>query len=231
MKDRFCSSCKVEVASDLTNCPLCGKYIAENQKPHENENSYPRYDLKFVQTAKWYNIIRSFFWLAALCCLVINLVQPTKPYWFVYVLAALTMIFYVFIRPIKVNVKSYIKSLTAMSVVVAIFLIFVDWYNHFSFDVKFGWALTYAAPFVMFAGVIAAAIVSFCYKRYENELLRSVVFMGFLSVAYFLIVALCFNIPLWPSLTFMCTSIGLVVVLELFKRRRIIENLSHEFHI
>ncbi len=231
MKDRYCSSCNVEVSSDLTNCPLCGKYIAKNQKATVNENSYPVYDLKFVQTAKWYNIIRVLFWLAAVCCVVINLVEPTREYWFPYVLAALVMLFYVFIRPIKVTVKSYIKSLTAMSVVVAIFVIFVDWYNHFSFGTKFGWSVTYAAPFVMFAGVLAAATISFCYKRYENELIRSVAFMGILSVVYFIVIALCFNFPLWPSLTFMCTSVGLVVVLELFKRRRILENLSHEFHI
>lgn len=232
-QDRRCSSCNVEVSSDLSNCPLCGKHITDDgQKPVANHKSYPIYDLKFVDTTKWYNVIRVLFWIAGIICVIVNLIFKTQPFWCPYVLAALVMVFHVFIEPIKVTVSSYIKNLTIMSILVSLFLIFIDAYNHFSFDSPFGWALGYVAPFIMTAGVLASTIICFCSRKHEVELMKSVSFVAVFSVIYFLVKIIFFsNIVTWPSLVFMCVSLSFVVVLELFKRHKLVKELSKEFHI
>ena len=232
-QDRICKSCGVEVSSDLSNCPLCGKHIGNNNtKCEKNERSYPFYNLKTIQTARWYNIINVLFWIIGVICVVVNLVFRTDIYWFPYVLAGLVMIFNAFIEPVKVNVASYIKNLTIMSVLMAIFVIFIDAYNHYSFKVQFGWALAYAAPFIMFAGIIASTIICLSSKIYEVELLRRITFLALFSIVYFLVKIIWFDkLATWPSLVFMCTAVGSVVVLELFKRNKLIKELSKEFHI
>ena len=232
-QDRLCKNCGVSVSSDLSNCPLCGMHIGTNEYKSEiNKKSYPIYNLKFVQTARWYNIIRSIFWIIGIICTVVNLKYRTTVYWFPYTLAGLIMVFHVFIEPIKSNVKSYIKSLTIMSILLSIFVIFIDAYNYYSFNVEFGWAVTYAAPFIMFAGVIASGIICLSSRIYEVELLRRITFLAVFSLIYFLVKMFCFsNLPDWPSLVFMCTSVGFVMLLEIFKRNRLIKELSKEFHI
>ena len=231
-QDRFCKYCNVEVSSDLSNCPLCGKHVLQNNKTEQNKMSYPVYDLKSVQSARWYNIIRVMFWLAGIICVSVNVFLGHSPYWFPYALAGLVMIFHVFIEPVKTNVASYIKSLSIMSVLMAIFVIFIDAYDHYAYSIKFGWALAYAAPFIMIAGVTASGVICLSSKIYEVELLRRVVFLAVISIIYFAIKTIWFkSLPTWPSLTFMCTSVGVVMLLELFKRNKLVKELSREFHL
>jgi len=231
-QDRICKSCGVEVSEDLSNCPLCGKHIMQGKKEEKNKNSFPVYNLKSLEQAKWYDIIRGLFWVIAIICVVVNVIFKTEPYWFPYVLTALVMIFNAFISPIKENVSSYIKSLMIMSVLVAIFLIFIDAYNHLSLNTLFGWALGYAAPLVMSASVIASSVICFCSKRFEKDLLKNISFMGIASILYFVIKIVWFkNVVLWPSLVFMCVGVGFVIILETFKRNKLIKELSKEFHL
>lgn len=232
-QNRYCDVCKVSVSSDLTNCPLCGKHIIKTgESVEENKKTYPEYSFKGFQTIKWYNITRGMFWIAALLCVFINLCFPTRPYWFPYVLAMLVMVFHAFIEPLKATVSSYVKELTIMSILVSLFLIFIDAYNYYTLQTKFGWALVYASPFTVMASVIASGVICLCSKKYENELLRSVTFVAGYSIIYFIVVFFAFkNLPLWPTLSFACVSILMVVVLELFKRHKLVKELKKEFHL
>ena len=232
-QNNYCDNCKVNVSSDLSNCPLCGKHVIKNgEQIVTNKNSYPIYNLKFVSTARWYNIIRVFFWIFGVVSVVTNLVFKTEPYWFPYVLGALLMIFNVFIAPIKKTVASYIKNLILMSVLLAIFIIFIDVYNYYTLNKTFGWAIAYVAPLIMTTGVIATAFICLFSRIYESQLLRSVTFIGIFSVAYFLIKLFFFTeLATWPSLVFMCVAVGLVFVLEVFKRNKLIKELAKEFHL
>jgi len=232
-QDRVCENCGVELSSDLSNCPLCGKYLNKSlEKSKKNNRSYPLYDLKFVETARWYNIIRVFFWIIGIVCVIVNLMFKTQPYWFAYVLAALVMIFHVFISTIKESVKNYIKNLTIMSILVSIFLIFIDVYNNITLNATFGWSIAYVSPFVMSAGVIASTVICLSSRIYETELLRNISFIAFLSIIYFIVKIACFkDLATWPSLVFMCISVGLVIVLELFKRNKLVKELIKEFHL
>lgn len=233
VQDRICENCKVELSSDLSNCPLCGKHISQNlPKAKVNKRSFPIYSLKFVQTARWYNMIRAFFWLAAIICVVTNLYFKTTPYWFPYVLAGLVLLFHAFIEPIKSRVSSYIKNLIVICVLVAIFLIFVDAYNYYTLSTTFGWSLGLVAPCVMLAGVIATTLISLTSKIYEGELLRGITLIAIISIVYFIVKIVWFkNLATWPSLVLMCVSVGAVVLLEVVKRNKLIKELSKEFHI
>lgn len=232
-QSNFCENCKVKISSDLSNCPLCGKHILKaDEHIQENRRSYPLYDFAVVNSAKWYNIIRCLFWVIALICTITNLVFKTEPYWFPYVLTALTMIFHGFIAPIKRDVSSYIKSITLTCFIVGMFLIFLDAYNYFTLQTNFGWALSFVAPIVMTCGVVSASIICLSTHIYENQLLRNITFLAIFSIIYFIVKMFAFSwLATWPSLVFMCVSIGFVVILELVKRNRLIKELIKDFHM
>lgn len=230
-QDRICKSCKVEVSSDLSNCPLCGRHI-EGGACGENPKSYPVYDTSFVITLAWYTFLKSLFLSAAIVCVVVNLIFPSSIYWCLYVLAALLVTFCVFILPLKVGAKQYIKRLNIDSLFISAFIIFIDAYNHFNFGFAFGWSVEYAAPFVMFAAVLCSTIICFCVKRYEGELLTSIAIMAVFSIIYFIIMVTCFRwLSNWASIVLMGTSVGLVIMLRLFKRHKLISQLAREFHV
>ena len=230
-RDRICSSCKVEVSSDLSNCPLCGRHI-EGGALGPNEKSYPIYDTSFVITMAWYSFLRALFVLSGVVCVVVNLIFPAKIYWCLYVLAALLVTFCVFILPLKVGAKQYIKRLNIDSLFISAFIIFIDAYNHFNFGFNFGWSVEYAAPFVMFAAVLCSTVICFCVRRYEGELLTSIAVMAVFSIIYFIVMVCGFrSLSCWAAIVLMCTSVGLVAILRLFKRRKLLSQLAREFHI
>ena len=119
-----------------------------------------------------------------------------------------------------------------MSVLVAVFLIFLDAYNYYTLGTSFGWALAYSAPLVMMGGAIVSSLICLLTKMYEVELLRNITFLAVISIGYFLVKFFVFKeLANWASLAFMCTAVGFVVVLELFKRNKLAKELSKEFHI
>lgn len=229
-----CPSCNVEVSSDLNNCPLCGKFVGdESRQAEKNKYSYPDYAYKeIIKKKTWISIMRVICTLASLLCLAQNLIFKTSPYWFPYALAAIFVFYVVFISPFNSNTNRYIKNIKWTSIVVSIFLIFIDAYNHYMLGFAFGWAYAIAVPCMLSCVTIATAIVCFCSKRNEMELLGDCFAMMLYSIIYF-IVKICYfpKLATWPSLTFLGVAIGWFAILEVFKRKRFWKETIKKYHI
>ena len=231
---RKCDKCNVQVSSDLANCPLCGKYLlndSKHEKVIENKYSFPKYEMKEIIRAKWVNIIRILFWLVGSICVLINLIWKTTPYYFPYVVTALVMIMSVFVVPFSKK-RNYLKTITKSSVIIALFLIFIDAYDYYMFKTEFGWALCYTVPFLLSAVVLAAAIICLSSKRLEIDMMKNVTNQVFYSIIYFLIVFFAFKyLPVWPSFVYMCVSFVWFFILETIKHKTLWQELSRNFHI
>ncbi len=231
---RKCSSCNVDVSSDLSHCPLCGKYLLDDRKNEQtsvNKYSFPRVSMKEVQRAKWINIIRILFWLAAIITTAINLLWETTPYYFPYVIAALFVVMQVFIIPFSQK-QRYVKKITWSAILVSLFLIFIDAYDYFTCGTPFGWALIYTVPFLLASIVIASAIICLASRRNEIDMLKSVGILMIYSIIYFLVVILAFdNVALWPSLVFTCVAVGWFLLLQVIKRNLLWKELAKNFHL
>jgi len=231
---RKCSHCNVDVSSDLSNCPLCGKYVLNDEKNEEiekNKYSFPIYSFNEIYRAKWVNIIRTLFWIAGAICLIINLIFKTKPYYFPYVITALVMISAVFVTPFSKK-QSYVKNITKSSVIISLFLIFIDAYDYFTMGTTFGWALSYSAPMILSATVLAAAIICIVSRRHEVDMIKSVGWFTIYSVIYFLVVLFAFpELALWPSLVFMSVATGWFLLLQVIKRNLLWKELRKNLHI
>ena len=231
---RRCTKCKIDVANDLSNCPLCGKYLlneSKNEKIEVNKYSFPVYSMNDIFRAKWVNIIRIFFWLAGGICLLVNLIFKTTPYYFPYVITGLTMVMRVFIAPFSKK-ESYLKSITTASIVLSLFLIFVDAYDSYTLGTVFGWGMSYSAPLLLAATVVASSIICLSSRRYEIDMMKSVCILMIYSIIYFLVVMFAFpDLALWPSLVFMLVSIGWFLVLQTIKRNILWKELRKNFHI
>lgn len=231
---RRCNNCNVDISSDLSNCPLCGKYVlneSKKEQPQQNKYSFPIYSMNEIYRAKWVNIIRLFFWLIGGVCLIINLIWKTTPYFFPYVITALVMIMVAFISPFSKK-ESYFKNITRVSIIISLFLIFIDAYDYYTLRTSFGWALSYSSPLFLTAMVLASAIVCLASKRHEIDMIKSVAKLLIYSVIYFLVVLCAFpDLTLWPSFVFMMVSIGWFFILQIIKRNLLWKELAKNFHI
>lgn len=229
-----CYNCNLDVSSDLSNCPLCGKYLlneSKNETPKQNKYSFPIYSMNEIYRTKWVNIIRVIFWLIGAVSIIVNLIFKTTPYFFPYVITALTMIMVAFISPFSKK-QSYFKNITRASIIISLFLVFVDVYDHYTLDTAFGWGLSYSAPLFLTAMVIAATIVCLVSKRHEIDMMKSVGILMVYAIIYFLVVMLGFpDLTVWPSLVFMLVSVGWFLILQTIKRNLLWKELKKNFHI
>ena len=231
---RKCKNCNIDVSSDLSNCPLCGKYVLDDSKSEKikpNKFSFPIYSLNEIYRAKWVNVIRVLFWLIGCICVLVNLIFKTSPYFFPYVIGALVMIMIVFISPFGKK-QSYIKNITRASIIISLFLIFIDAYDHLTMNTVFGWGLEYSAPLFLTATVLASSIVCLLSKRHELDTMKHVLVLMIYAIIYFLVVLLAFpQLAVWPSLVFMSVSIGWFAILQIIKRNKLWKELQKNFHI
>lgn len=229
-----CTRCGVFVAEDLSNCPLCGKFVGdENKSVEKTKYSYPDYSFKgIVQKNRWVKIVRAFCGLAAFICLVVNLLFKTTPYWFPYALIGIFTFYIIFISPFKGDMARFVKNIKWTSIFISAFFIFIDAYNSETLGATFGWGYAIVVPCVLTTITIVTAIICFCSKSNEMELLSDCLALFVYSVIYFIVKFFAFPfLPTWPSLMYLCVAGGWFVVLEIFKSKKFWRETLKKYHI
>ena len=229
-----CNRCGVFVAEDLSNCPLCGKFVGdEDKKTEKTKYSYPDYSFKeIVQKNRWVKIVRTLCGLVAFICLIVNLIFTTTPCSFPYALMGIFTFYIIFISPFKGDMARFVKNIKWTSVFIAAFFIFIDAYNHFTINTMFGWGYAIVVPCVLTAITITTAIICFCSKSNEMELLADCLALFVFSIIYFLVKIFAFpDLSTWPSLMYLCVAGGWFVVLEIFKSKKFWKETLKKYHI
>lgn len=232
MADRFCDDCKVEVSSDLANCPLCGKYLLKKgEQVEENKYSFPLYNFKYIQKEKALKLIRNLLVLAGAICLFVNLIFWTKPLWFPYALVSLFCLYMMWVHPLRQG-GTYLKAMPMSTFYLALLLIFIDAYDYLVAGTKFGWAFAQAVPWIVSAVALTCAIFALTKNKLNISLAKRVMYIAILSIAYFIIKITIFkSLPTYPSLTMVCVSVGLWVMLIMIKPKLIVKSMQKDFHI
>lgn len=233
MREHFCEHCNVTIAEDLRYCPLCGKFVRSDEKATSTEgaNSYPIYDLSYIYRAKWLKIVRASFWFIAGLIAFINLVFKPNFLWFPYALAGIFVLWKIVFLPFKEG-ENHIKRLPVSGIILALFLIFIDIYDHLLVGTPIGWATIYSAPAVGSLVVIVSLILSLCNLNYQSQLVRGIVYMVVISTLVFALNLFVFKESvIWPSFMFFVSSSASLFILVVSKRRRIVKEINKSFHI
>ena len=232
-KSNFCTACKVDVSGDLKYCPLCGRFVLddENSTAEENENSYPNYDLSYIYKAKWLKLVKDSLILVSLVALAVNLLFNINCIWFPYVFVGLYCLWSAVYYPFKEG-QNHIKRIPITGFILSIAVIFVDVYNHLVFDTLFGWGVIYTAPAILTASVVVSLIISLSTNKYDTQLIRGLMYLLIVSVVAFVVELIVVkNYPLWPIFMYFLSSTISVSVLMLAKRKRMVKEINRNFHI
>ncbi|MBQ7453269.1 MAG: hypothetical protein IJS68_03275 [Clostridia bacterium] len=232
MADRFCSECNVSVAQDLSNCPLCGKYLLKKgEDTREDKFSYPIYNYSFVQRERVLKAFRLLAVLAIFLCVFINLIFITTPLWFPYAVVPIFCIYMAFVHPLRKN-GNLIRRLPESSFYVSIMLIFIDAYSAIIFGRPFGWAYSIVVPLLIGAVSIVIGIIACTRNRYNMSLAKRSFYVVVASVIYFAVKVFAFRTLLtWPSVVMLCVSFGMWFLVSVFKPTSIAKEMRKDWHI
>lgn len=232
-KKHYCSSCCVKVGAGLRYCPLCGKFVADNNEaiPVETMESFPRVNETYTQMEKWLKLIRSILFLSAIVVTAINLFFKTDPYWFPYVLIGLYSLWRILFYPFKEG-KSHLASIPFSGIIISILLIFIDVYGYYFHGTVLGWALGYTVPAVITFTIVVSFVLALSNRQYEQHLTKGIIWLLLASVLFLIGKSLWFNqFESWPIFMSLLSGSVSLVLLFIFKRKRLIKEFNRDFHI
>lgn len=229
---RYCTSCKTKVSKDLSFCPLCGKYLLEeNEKIETNGATFPNYDYTYIRRGRWIKTVRNTFVTLALIVLLINLMFSPKVLYFPYVWTSLVYVFFVCIEPFK-NKTIYLKFLVRVALLTSLFLIFIDYYDHITLKTDFGWSLSIVAPSVLTGFSVLIGLLALFNKKFEIMHFYGSFMMVIVAIFYYLINIIFFREFVdWAILMFLCASVISVLLLFTFKNKIIMKDVKKKFHV
>jgi|GEM_PF-4837127 len=232
MADRFCKSCGVSVSEDLSNCPLCGKYLlGEAAQVKATKFSYPQYNFSSIQREKALKIIKNLMIYAGIICILVNLIFITEPLWFPLTVVPLFCLYMIFIHPFR-HGGNLIKNMPSAAFFASVMLIFIDAYNALCYHTVFGWAFAYAVPMLWVAVIAVCAIVSFCSSNYASYIARQMPVIAILSVVYLIIKLVYFTkVARWPSLVWVCVALAWLIFALSFRKKFFADGLKKDYHI
>jgi len=230
-KTRRCDICNVQVSSDLSFCPLCGKYLMDSGEKVNNEDAvFPNYDYTYVKRGQWVKMVRNIFIATALIVMIVNLLFTSLIY-FPYAWTSLLFIYLAFIQPFK-SKGNYLRYAVRLAVCASALLIFIDMYNHLVFEYQFGWSLAYAAPCVLTADAVLIGILALSTHKFELLHFYGALFMVVLACIYLLVESVFFkDVAKWPVLMLICASFVAVLCIFTFKKKKIAKDIKKKFHI
>lgn len=219
----YCSSCRVNVDSGLTNCPLCGSRLTD--KPDENtlypplntektevrrsftEELYRFLSLIFIGGSILLNII---FWDGTLWCVSVAAV----------IFCAWLIIQFTVFSPKEGGVKIGLYMLGAFVVLAA-----------FDYTAGYtGWCLNYGLPFILTAGLIAIDLYSSVHKSKWKDNLAFAIFYVILGSIPLIFYFSKVTTRLFPAI--LCAFVAGFTIFGLirFSLRYFAEEMRKRFH-
>ncbi|MBR4124542.1 MAG: hypothetical protein IKR12_03115 [Clostridia bacterium] len=222
---KHCDKCDVSIIDDISNCPLCGRDISDNQQVSQTFLCYPN---NKTRNDKRNMAMNWLFWIVVVGTIISGIVELLifKHYRYnFYVLTGAFLAIINIILPIK-----YRWSFSAISIVASLtlcaYILFLELFTH-----SFGWGVYYVIPlFLLFMTLYSLTIILIrnYYKRFEFVI--SLIIFSVLSLVLFLYNYLSKGI-IWPSLVAFLTSVTCFIFLLIFRFKKVKQALEKSFFI
>src|SRR5574344_885147 len=224
---RFCDKCKVNIADELNNCPLCGRDISL-KKNEETSQSFLCYPDNKIWVDKRNFALKIVLWsvifATLLSCFAEIFLLKTFHYNF-YVLTGLFLFIFDIILPLK-NHWSFASVSTVAGVSICLYILFIELFTN-----TFGWGLNYAIPFGLLFMSIYSTTIIFVRNYYQGiEFVISLLIFSILSIAVFLYNTFSAGV-VWRSLVSFLTSLTCFIFFLCFKFKRVKQAFKKSFFI
>ena len=219
-----CDKCKVDIADNINNCPLCGRDL-DNKAETQSFVCYP--DNKI-----WINkrnlLVKILFWVSIIgtgISIFLELLLFHKLWYNWYVITGEVLFLIDFVAPLKFK-WSYSAITLIVSITISLYILFLELFTH-----SFGWGLNYAIPlFLLFSTLYTTStiITRNYYKGYDFVVCLMV--LAILCTALFIYNILTTAV-FWPALVAFLTSVTCFVGFLIFRFKKVKAQIEKKFFI
>lgn len=221
---KYCAKCKTSVTGNASVCPLCQGVLQEQGEPDVRGNVFPWIPDVLHKHSLFFRILILVSVVAAVVCVVINLILPQHGWWSLFVLAGLACAWIslaVAFRYRRNIPKSVLYQVVVVSVLATLWDYFMGWR---------GWSIDYVIPITCVVAMMVLAITARVFKLNLGSFI-----VYFTIAALFAIVPVVFYVRgmlkvVYPSLICVAGSIISLAALMLFEGDNMRKELKRRLH-
>lgn len=217
---KYCNKCKIETDYSENICPLCQNVIEGS-----TDSVFPFIPDPYKENKMFFKILILVCILVSLCCIFLDIIIPIEVNFSVFVIAGIICLLLL----LKIGLtKRYNISKTILWQVIIVSLLSFLW-DYFTGFYK--WSITYVIPIVCVIGSLNIIFLLKIFKIYiEDYLIYFIIvaLLGFVPILF-----LVFNLVTTdiPSLICIFISAILFILMIVFKKNDIIDELRRRLHI
>lgn len=225
---RYCERCKVNIAGEQENCPLCNGYLAPddgNSTNSDAEEIFPMIPTIYHQYNFFFRIM---IWVSVIVTVVsfaINFAWPEHGLWSLVVAAGISSFWALMIFAVRKRrdlSKSILYQLLIASLLVVVWDRFMGWHR---------WSIDYVIPILCVSGMLSMGILSRVMKQYINDPMLYLSIYGALGFVPLIPLVFGWLNVIYPSLICVVISVISLSGLLLFRGRQMKQELKKRMHV
>ncbi len=218
---RVCSKCNIKIGSDLDECPLCENPLDLSIKVND---VFPLVKTKYYKHDLFKKCLLLLSSFGGITSLYVNYLVNGEISWAYIVLFAL-LVFWITLSIGLRRSKNFLKTLFTELNIILVGAIIIDYYTGFN-----SWSITYVLPFIC----ISYIVMVFLIMIFRRGSLKGHIFYTYINCLIGLI-PLIFIIRdtitvTWPSSICVLLSIFLMLMVFIFDRRKVTDELERRLH-
>ena len=221
---KYCEKCKVKVAEDREQCPLCQGMLAGEYDGCGG--TFPHIPTIYRQFNLFFRILILVSVAAVVISLAVNIIFPQGGWWSVIVAAGVGSMWISLFVAIRKR-KNIPKGLLYQVVVLSVLCVLWDWLTGWR-----GWSLDFAVPILFFVSLTAMIILTKVLLR--GALSEQLVYLCINILLSFLpIIPLALGVlrVRWPSIICVAAAVVALAAILLFMDRSLKRELRRRLHM
>lgn len=217
---KYCDKCKMETDYEDDICPLC-----QNVLKGHSQSIFPNIPNLYKENKKFFYYLSSICVLISVVAIFIDIVIPTKVNFSMFVICGIICLLIILKNGIN---KHYNLSKTTVWQILIISILSFLW-DYFTGYHK--WSITYVIPIICLVGSINIVLLLKLLKLYVEDYLIYfiiVALLGLVPIVFLVLNLVTTNIP---SLICIFINAILFILLIVYKKVEVIEELKRRLHI
>ncbi len=219
---KYCNNCKVHVAGNRKNCPLCQEILVGEKFKDE---VFPKISFVYKEHGLFFKVMLLVSIIIASVSVAVNILLPQKGVWSLFVLGGLGSVWVSMITAInkRKNIpKNLVYQVMIISVIVVLWDLLTGWK---------GWSITYVIPFVCFSAMISMAIISKVLKLYVEDYILYIIIDGLFGLVQIIFIFTGGLSVLYPSLICIVTSVISLSTILIFEEKKLRAEIKRRLHM
>lgn len=219
---KYCNNCKVHVAGNRKNCPLCQGILAGEKYQDE---VFPKISFVYREHSLFFKVMLLVSIVIASVSAAINILLPQGGAWSLFILGGLVSVWASIITAInkRNNIpKNIVYQVMVISVIATIWDFLTGWK---------GWSITYVIPFVCFSAMASMAVISKVRRLYAEDYILYIIIDGLFGLVQIVFIFTGGLSVLYPSLICIVTSIVSLSKILIFEEKILQAEIKRRLHL